>query len=118
MAGRAARTRLNPGDTLGPGERIQSPNGRYVLTMQTDGNLVLLAPGNRAVWASGTGEGSSVLTMQPDGNAVVRAPANRPVWFTGTDAWPGSVLIPQDDGNLVVVAPGNRPVWATNTMGA
>lgn len=63
--------------------------------MQGDGNLVEYAPGNRAVWAGGTGRAGSVVRLQDDGNLVIIAPGNVPVWSTGTD------------GNLVVYASGH-----------
>jgi hypothetical protein len=57
----------------------------------------------------------TVLVNQGDGNLVLVAPGNRPVWATGTSGNPGSVLVVQDDANVVVYAPGNRPVWASGT---
>ncbi|MGH7536130.1 MAG: S8 family serine peptidase, partial [Gemmatimonadales bacterium] len=47
----AEKNRLLPNEQLGPGQRLVSPDGRFVLIMQKDGNLVEYAPGNRAVWA-------------------------------------------------------------------
>lgn len=73
--------RLDPGQRLGSGGYLAA--GGYVLLMQGDGNLVLIAPGNRPTWSSRTGGNpGSVLVMQADGNAVVYAPGNRPVWWT------------------------------------
>jgi hypothetical protein len=111
-----ARDRLNPGEALNPSQSLASPNGRYVTEMQTDGNLILYAPGHTAIWASGTqGNPGTVLVNQSDGNLVLVATGNRPIWATGTNGNPGTVLVQQDDGNLVAYAPGNRPIWATNT---
>lgn len=108
--------RLNPGERLVHGQSLRSNNGRYVLEMQDDGNLVLYAPGHIATWASGTdGERECVAVMQDDGNLVVIAAGNRPVWASGTDGERECVLFVQDDGNLVIRAAGNRPVWATAT---
>lgn len=106
--------RLRTDDRLGPGDAISSPDGRFVLRMQTDGNLVLYAPGNNAMWDSGTDTPGSVVVMQGDGNLVVYAPGNRAVWSSKSS---GSqcVLILQDDGNLVIYAAGNRAVWSTGT---
>jgi hypothetical protein len=44
---------------LTPGHCIKSPNGKYVLVMQQDGNLVLYrSSGGAACWASSWGGGS------------------------------------------------------------
>jgi hypothetical protein len=56
--------------------------------------------------------------MQSDGNLVVIAPGNRPVWSTNTAGNPGSDLELQDDGNLVVYAQGHRAVWTSFAHGS
>lgn len=114
----AATTVLNGGSGIGSCRSISSPNGSYVLRMQCDGNLVLIAPVNRPVWASGThGNRGAVARMQRDGNLVVHGRGNVARWASGTSGNPGAVLRVQDDGNVVITAPGNRAVWATNTAG-
>ncbi len=107
----AEKNRLLPNEQLGPGQRLVSPDGRFVLIMQKDGNLVEYAPGNRAVWASGTSTPQSIVRMQKDGNLVVIAPGNKPVWGTGTDGNPNATLELQDDGNVVVYAQGHKAIW-------
>lgn len=111
----AATTFFGPGQ-LNPCSAIASPNGRYVLSMQCDGNLVLIAPGNTPAWSSGTaGYRGSVAQMQNDGNLVVYSPGHIARWASNTAGNPHSVLAVQDDGNVVIVAPGNHPVWSTDT---
>jgi hypothetical protein len=108
--------RLNPGEFLNHGEQLVAENGRYVLQMQEDGNVVVRMSGNIATWASGTdGHPGAILKMQDDGNLVVIAPGNNPVWSSRTDGRPSCVLFIQDDGNAVVYAEGNRAVWASNS---
>jgi hypothetical protein len=111
--------RLNPSDRLNPGEAIRSENRDLVLVMQEDGNLVIYAPGNRAIWAApdrGYIRGS-VAIMQEDGNLVIYAPGHRAVWSAPDRGYVRrSVLRLQDDGNLVIYAPGHRAIWATNTV--
>ncbi len=65
------------------------------------------------MWATGTSIPDSILRVQDDGNVVVIAPDNEPVWATGTYGNPNVTLELQDDGNLVVYAPGHRAVWNT-----
>jgi hypothetical protein len=100
---------LNPNETLPSGQRLVSTDGQYVMVMQGDGNLVVYAPGNRPIWASGTGVGGSDLTMQGDGNLVVYTPP-RPnrvaVWASGTSG--GLRLELQTDGNFVLYTTGGH----------
>lgn len=112
----AANTVVGSGGQINTCASISSPNGQAVLRMQCDGNLVLIFPGNRPVWSSGTGgQADAVAKMQGDGNLVVYSRGNVPRWSSNTGGNSGAVLVLQDDGNLVVVAPGNRPVWSTQT---
>lgn len=107
------------------------------LTLQRDGNLVLLAAG-RVNWSSGTaGSGTAnTLTIQDDGNIVIRNSAGRAVWASGSARAilaPGKVLpvggrlrnqngvdLPwadltmQPDGNLVLRY-GTELVWSSGT---
>jgi hypothetical protein len=46
--------RLDLPMTLQEGMGLQSPDGRYVFRVQSDGNLVIYAPGNKPVWQSYT----------------------------------------------------------------
>ena len=117
VAARAATPgQLDSGARLGSGATLHSPRGTHALTMQTDGNLVLYAPGHVAIWSSGTaGRHGAILLEQGDGNLVVIAPGNRPVWSSGTSGRPGTVLQVQDDGNAVQYAPGHVAIWSTRS---
>jgi hypothetical protein len=100
---------LNPGQQITTGTQIASPDGKYVLQMQSDGNLVLRAPGNIPLGDTRTaGHDGTIAVMQTDGNFVLRAPGNIPIWASGTDGHPGTVLQVQDDGNVVLYAPGHQ----------
>jgi len=104
---------LLPGQTLLAGQSIS--DGRDILTMQADGNLVLYAR-SIPVWASNTaGHGGAQLVMQADGNLVVAAPGGRPLWTAGTGGHSGSVLVMKADGDAVLDAPGHVTLWSTNT---
>ena len=113
---------LGPGQRLAGGNNLVSPNGQYVLSMQTDGNLVLYAGPQRIVnWSSRTSgpiDNNAVLAMQDDGNLVVYARGG-PKFATGTNspanAYPS--LEVQDDGNVAVYAQGHRAIWASASKG-
>jgi hypothetical protein len=55
------------------------------------------------------------VAMQTDGNLVVYAPGGRELWTSKTAGNPGSRLEVQDDGNVVIYRPGNDPIWSTKT---
>ncbi|MBU2667255.1 hypothetical protein KOI35_27470 [Actinoplanes bogorensis] len=107
---------LTTGGRLDTGDRLTSPNGRYTLQMQTDGNLVGYE-GTRPFWATGTWD-------QP-GNHLVADPYGRFNLLTvrGTVAWTrssesaGGLLRLQDDRNLVLYHSGTHPAaaWASHT---
>jgi hypothetical protein len=100
---------LSPGQQITGGTQIASPDGKFVLQMQSDGNLVLRAPGNIPLGDTHTaGHDGTIAMMQADGNFVLIAPGNIPVWSSGTDGHPGTVLQVQDDGNVVLYAPGHQ----------
>ncbi|MCL9759369.1 hypothetical protein [Frankia sp. AiPa1] len=106
---------LGAGQRLTAGDRLTSPNGKYYLLMQADGNLTEYDNG-RPVWASNTGgHPGSDFEAQADGNFVVYAPGHVAIWASGTDHHPDSVFKVQDDRNLAIYAPGNVAVWASNT---
>lgn len=103
--------------TIEAGSSVASPDGRFHLTMQTDGNLVHYGP-TGALWGSNTvGSGASVASFQPDGNLVLYRSDGVPVWSTGTSAYLCANMSIQNDGNVVIVNMEGVPVWATNTGG-
>lgn len=106
---------LNAGQSLGVGQKLESGNGAYTLTLQQDGNLVLSERGN-AVWAAGTnGSGAVRADVQPDGNFVLYKDGNEPVWASETSGNSGVRLTLQDDRNLVLYSGDNTPLWASNS---
>jgi len=106
---------LTRNESLGWGDSVSSCDGRFRLTMQTDGNLVLYQ-GSTALWHTGTqGTGAQRAIMQNDGNFVVYAANNNAVWHSHTYDNPGAYLAMQDDGNLVVYNSANSYLWASST---
>ena len=80
---------LDPGGQITSGTQIASPDGEFVLQMQSDGNLVLRASGNVPLGDTHTaGNDGAIAVMQTDGNFVIRAPGNIPVWASGTAGTP------------------------------
>lgn len=103
--------RLDSNSFLDVGQVLKSPNGAYQLVMQTDGNLVLYAPGQDPLWDSNTdGYVGTIAAMQDDGNVVLIQGGTVRCSF-GTQGNGGAILEVQDDGNLVVYAPGHVAEW-------
>lgn len=115
---RGAADQLTSGETLLPGQRLISSDGRFSFVLQeSDGNAVIYGPSG-ALWGSSTTNGrSTLIAMQHDGNVVMRGPANEAVWDTGTGGHPGARLLMQNDGNLVIYINGWTAVWASGTGG-
>jgi hypothetical protein len=107
--------RLNPNEGLNLDDSIWSMDGRFRLTMQRDGNLVLYREVDRyPLWQSGTaGQVATYAIMQTDGNFVVYGPQGA-LWASGTVGYPGAYLVVQTDGNMVIYQ-GQQSLWATNT---
>lgn len=111
----AVDSQLDQGRKLEIGWSLQSPNLRYRLVMQTDGNFVLYQrPGRVAVWHSRTyGHPGSDVVMQGDGNLVIYEPGRGAIWNTRTAGHPGTILRVEDIGRIVLYAPGHVPIWST-----
>lgn len=102
---------LAPNTALSPGQSISSDNGRYVLVMQGDGNLVYYRTSDWTPrWNSQTQSPGAFAPMQGDGNLVVYANSGAALWNSQTSGNPGAYLAAQDDGNLVIYSSG-RPLW-------
>jgi len=104
---------LAAGSRLLVNQFLVSPDGRYRLVYQADGNLVLYDDvEHTAPWSSGTlGRTVGIVGMQGDGNLVIYDLTSRPVWHTGTAANNDARLVLQSDGNVVVYTTDGRPVW-------
>lgn len=111
------RNVMTPGQTLHANESLTSPDGRYLLTMQADNNLVLYAVsrGVRSyVWDTATEASQQrpgVATMQTDGNFVVYDATGQYLFPSSTDGHPGASLRVQDDGHVQVVNVDGSLLW-------
>jgi RHS repeat-associated protein len=108
--------RLFSGQTLASGACLQSLNKRFMLVMQTAGNLVLYdlsySPAHAIFSNNTTGVPGSYLAMQTDGNLVIYTASGSPVWSTGSVTGTGSYMLQvQDPGNLVIY----KDIWETGT---
>jgi hypothetical protein len=106
--------RLNTGQQVTHNQYLRSPDGRYALLMQTNGNDVLYGPGYHVLWSNNLSGQGDRLVMQTDGNLVLYAISTPKCW-TGTSGANGIAVL-QSDGNFVVYFGGSAP-WASGTAG-
>jgi nucleoid-associated protein YgaU len=115
---------LRAGESLGIDQKLTSSNGKYILIMQGDGNLVLYTESNTPVWATRTeGKGAVRASLQDDGNLVLytkeverRFRRDEPVAVWASQTRGENVrLILQDDRNLVIYTADGRALWASGT---
>jgi subtilisin family serine protease len=111
--GAPTASRLTAGGRIDVNSRLTSPNGRYSLVVQGDGNVVVYAPGQRPLWHTHTfGAPGTGLLLQPDGN-LVAASGTTVRWHSGTWGNPDATLVLQDDGNLVLYDAAGRALFFT-----
>lgn len=112
---------LSQNNILNQCNKLQSPDGKHVLLMQPDGNLVLYNISNpnaiNAIWSTGTnnkGTGPYYFSYGSDGNLVVYDSTNTSLWNSSTNNKTSNILQLQSDGNLVLYN-GTNAVWSTGT---
>jgi len=109
-----------PGEGIVSGKSYASCNGRFVATMQTDGNLVLRdqQENGRAIWATDTSHTDGYAAVfQTDGNLVLYGTDRTALWSSHTQGLGGVRLAFQDDGDVVLYTASNQAVWSTGTGG-
>ena len=139
------RSFLGPNESLAAGASITSPSGRFWLTLEHGGNVVLydkdgtatlLSTPGAVEWAADLGIGytavpialwdsrtvgtaATSLSMGLDGDLALRgsplAAPGEPVWHTRTAGRPGVVLRVRDDGTVTVGYPGGQVLWTVGT---
>jgi hypothetical protein len=92
---------------------ITSPNGQYTLTMQGDGNLVLVDHvSGQSYWASNTaGHPGAFFSVQKGGNLLVQNADGAVQWASWTQGHAADYLVIQDDGNVVLVGVDGSAIW-------
>jgi hypothetical protein len=119
----AASTRcgvLTNGQGLRKGESLLSCDGRFMLLMQSDGNLVLVSNLTGVLWSSNTFSDLTYASVAPSGVlGVFSWLANSPLWTSGPlgSGNVNATVVVQDDGNLTVTNGSGVLTFATNTGG-
>lgn len=105
---------LAAGTVLRAGDSLTSNAAR--LTLQADGNLVVVSDAGTTVWSTKTGgHPGATARFDAGGNlAVVDADGTTVLWQSGTTA-PGGRAVLQDRGNFVIYNAGGESQWAAGT---
>lgn len=108
---------MTPESILSPGTGIsslKSPNGRFELVMQVDGNLVISIVRGATFWNSGTmGNPGAFAQLQEDGNLVIYSARKDALWNTQTNQNPGASLFLGDDGCLSIRKIDGTVLWTS-----
>jgi hypothetical protein len=106
------------GNTMLPGQQLETADRHYKLIFQTDGNLVLYSETTgRALWNSVSfNKGGKFLTQQNDGNLVIYTANGTAIWNSQTNGRGVSQLTLQQDGNLVLYNGVGKYPWNTATF--
>ena len=108
---------LPPNQTMAPGQFLQSPNGRFRLILQADGDLVI-KDGGTVVWIADSNQRYSA-TLYPKrmreplqfviaNSGFLYNPSRRRLWIAESShsrdksLWYNACMVIQDDGNLVI----------------
>lgn len=114
---------LEANQSMGVNQRLVSTDGRHVLLLQGDGNLVVYerfpdtGEIRRVAWNSGTaGRGADRFVVQGDGNLVLYA-GTAAVWSSGTAGKGPGRLHMQTDGNLAMYSQADeRVLWSSSSV--
>jgi RHS repeat-associated protein len=98
---------------LTSGACLESPSGRYMLLMQSDGNLFIYDRSvGQVTWAANTyGHPGAVASLQSDGNFVVYDTNGIGIWSSGTYGTFSERLDMQDDGRIIIY----KSAWNSGT---
>lgn len=111
-------SQISGSTSLDVGEHLVSPNGRFQLSMQDNGNLVLRRVSDaKILWhPNADGLGAAKLKVSSSGNAVLYQSDGDIVWASGTTRWPGgTVLYVSNSGNVVLRKNDGTVVWRVGT---
>ena len=112
-----ASNELGTNKAMKAGDSIKSPDANTILTMQSDGNLVLSMNG-KPLWTSGTaGNPVDNLWMNWDGNLRITSPDNKILWSNGASGHKDAFLRVNNGGTFYVWDGSNHQIWDSGTTG-
>lgn len=94
---------LRIGETLLPGMKLQSKDGRFALVYQTDGALVEYRRDGTVHWSTDTaGQTAGKVWINSYGTLQVKNASGAAVWVAGIDWYRGRTLRLTDSGLLTI----------------
>lgn len=116
--------RMLAGEGLFTEQAMGSCDGRFQLSMQADGNLVLAQKDSEGqfsvvLWSTETSgvPAANVVQLQSDGDLVISALDSTAIWASDTKGLQGPYLELSDDGDLKLYDAAHGTAWETNTGG-
>ncbi|GLL00940.1 hypothetical protein [Dactylosporangium matsuzakiense] len=104
---------LEPGFGLTAGQALRSANGKYTLTQQPDGNLVLADEAKRVQWSSQTSANpGATASLDRTGDFVVYAKSGTVLWRSSVNGQ-GALLQVRDDGTATITRADRQEVWSS-----
>lgn len=115
---------LLPDQGLFTGQSMSSCDGRFRLSMQDDGNLVLSQKDDSGaytvvLWSSETSgvPAANMVKLQSIGTLVISALDGTTIWTSNAISFPGQHLELGDDGNMKIMDAVHVPGFVSNTGG-
>ena len=111
---------LNNGERLISGQTLTSPNGKFTLCIDNEGDLVVNDDEDDEIWVSETdvkGIAPYVLVLRDNNNLSLYDYYGTRIWcnnMTGKGHGKAYLRI-KDDGNLVMYDEGETELWCTKT---
>jgi len=116
--------RMMRDEGLFTGQSMTSCDGRFQLSLQDDGNLVLSQKDDDGhftivLWASGTSgvPAANMVKMQADGDLVISALDGTPIWVSDTSGLPDEHVELSNDGDMRLYDAHHGTAWESNTGG-
>jgi hypothetical protein len=104
-------SQLTAGQRMNGNQYIMAASGRFVLMMQSDGNLAEYTS-EGVIWSTHTsGNSGAYLAVQGDGNVVLYSASGTALWYTGAHGI--TKLVVQDDENVVGYNASGTAAWSS-----
>ena len=111
--------RCDPSQFLPVGASLVSENGKVLLSMQEDGNLVIYTePGHKAIWSSATNGHKikdGLIFQYNDGNLCLYNTDGEAIWSSNTTGTEVDRFVIQNDGNFVGYGKHGTVYWASGS---
>jgi len=106
-------SRLNPGDSIRPGEYLSSPNGRFIALNRADDSLFVVfdREAEVGIWSTGVfGDPGGRVVMRSDGQLIAYRNGDE-IWQSNTNS-PGAVALMQNNGQLALYGVDVGAIWS------